>query len=178
MKEFDIQNGEEGKNLSTRDFLIGGILLAEGLNYDEIRKQAQRVGQHTSFMLHESQEIISIHFREGMDELKKMSDKPITLMRNFLKNLKGDLGELASLLKDQAELSGVREIWGLCALSPRWGERHGFKTKVFVKDPKIVQRHESSITGKPSVGELAVDQPLHLFIHSKDSFIKVFGNGS
>jgi hypothetical protein len=110
-----------------------------------------------------------------MEELKKLSDKPMTLMKTFLANLKDDLGNLAKRLEEDAALEGIKEIWGLCALSPRWGERYGFKTKLFEHDLSVVETHEDSIVDKPEVSDFTIDQALHLFIHKKNSFIKVFG---
>ena len=161
-------------DLSNNEKALGDKLFFEGVLYDEIKQNAVKVGTHLSFLIHRGGQEISIHFREGLEELNKYKNRPIKVMKKFLENIEDDLGQLASMLEKDSLLINVEEIWGLCNLSARWGERHGFITKMWSMDVKKITKFEQSITGKPSVGKLALPQPLNLFFHRKDTFISEF----
>ena len=160
--------------LSRKERELAKTLFIEGLYYDKLKQNAIVVGSHLSFMLHHEGQIISIHFREGLERLKKYKDEPIQMMKKFLGNIQDDLGQLASMLKEDPQLISVKEIWGLCNLSARWGERHGFITKVWSNNPKKIAVFEQSITGKPQVANFEINQPLSLFFHNKDTFRSEF----
>ena len=169
MKELEV-NPERTEKLSWEEKILGNKLFLEGLHYEEIKEYATTVGVHLSFVLHRESQIISIHFREGLEELEKYKNKPIKMMKKFLGNIQGDLRQLALMLEEDSKLLSVKEIWGLCNLSARWGERHGFITKTWSNNLKKIAKFEQSITGKPSIDNLAINQPLYLFFHNRDSF--------
>lgn len=173
MKEREI-SPENTNKLSLKEKALGKKLFLEGMLYEGLKNNTTVVGTHLSFILHREGRAISIHFREGLEELEKYKDRPIKMMKKFLGNLREDLGELASMLEEDPKLFKVKEIWGLCNLSARWGERHGFITKIWSKNPKKITKYEQSIMGKPSVGNLALNQPLYLFFHNRDSFRSEF----
>ena len=173
MKEQEISLGKTEK-LSRKERIFGKKLFLEGMYYEELKQNITVVGTHLSFVLHRGGQEISIHFREGLEELEKYKDRPIKMMKKFLGNLQEDLGELASMLEEDPKLLKVKEIWGLCNLSARWGERHGFITKIWSRNPKKITKYEQSVTGRPSVGNLALNQPLYLFFHNRDSFRSEF----
>ena len=154
---------------------IGQYLFIEGTHYNEWKEKAILSGTHLSFFLHESCGIISIHFREKLGELKNLDLQPIKLMKHFLTNIKTDLNNLATNLQNDERLKKINEIWGLCSLSARWGERHGFKTYEFTNDPELIKLHDLTIEGVPKLDELTIPQPLTLFHHTKESFIREFG---
>ena len=173
MKEQEISFGKTEK-LSRKERVFGKKLFLEGIHYEELRQNTTAVGTHLSFILHHGGRTISIHFREGLEELEKYKDRPVKMMKEFLGNLREDLGQLASMLEENSKLLKVKEIWGLCNLSARWGERHGFITKIWSRSPKKITKYELSIMGKPSVGGLALNQPLYLFFHTRNSFRSEF----
>ena len=165
---------EKTIKLSCKERKLAKTLFFEGLRYDELKQNTIVVGSHLSFMLHHEGHAISLHFREGLEGLKKYKDEPIKMMKKFLGNIQDDLGQLASMLKEDPRLISVKEVWGLCNLSARWGERHGFITKVWSKNPKKIAVFEQSITGKPQVANFEISQPLYLFFHNKDTFRSEF----
>lgn len=169
MKERETSFGETEK-LSCKERMLGKKLYHEGMSYEKLKQNATTVGTHLSFILLREGRAISIHFREGLEELEKYKGRPFKTMKKFLRNLREDLGKLASKLEEEPRLFNVKEIWGLCNLSARWGERHGFITKIWSRNRKKVAKFEQSIVGKPDVGSLASNQPLCLFFHNRDSF--------
>jgi len=154
---------------------LGQYLFIEGTHYEELKDKAIPIGKHLSIFIHDSCGIISIHFREGLEELNKLNSKPLELMKIFFKNLKTDLNDLAVKLQNDSRLIKINEIWGLCTLSTKWGERHGFETHQFIDDPDLIRAHDKTIIGAPKLDELSIPQPLSLFYHTKESFIKEFG---
>ena len=173
MKERDISLGKT-EILSWKKKVFGKKLFIEGMLYEELKQNATKVGTHLSFMLHSKGRVVSIHFREGLEELKEYKDQPIKMMKEFLGNIREDLGQLASMLEEDPRLFSVKEIWGLCSLSARWGERHGFITKTWSRNREKVAKFEQSITGKPNIESVALNQPLSLFLHYRDSFRSEF----
>ena len=173
MKERGTSLGKT-ENLSWKEKILGKQLFVEGVLYEELKQNATIVGAHLSFMLHRKGRIASIHFREGLEELEKYKDRPIKMMKEFLGNIRGDLGQLALMLDEDPRLLNVKEIWGLCNLSARWGERHGFITKTWSKSSEKIAKFEQSIMEKPNIDGMALNQPLSLFIHNRDSFKSEF----
>ncbi len=169
MKERDTSL-RKTENLSWKEKILGKQLFVEGMLYQELKQNATIVGTHLSFMLHRRGRIVSIHFREGLEELEKYKDRPIKMMKEFLGNIQEDLGQLALMLDEDPRLLNVKEIWGLCNLSARWGERHGFITKIWSRNLEKIAKFEQSIKGKPNLDRMALNQPLSLFMHKRDSF--------
>src|SRR4030042_3517604 len=179
MKQERKDNNPQQEPLTEEEEKLAEQLYLEGLQYNEqFRDQATRVGIHLSFMSHPGDKIISIHFREGMSELEAFADRPVSMGKQFPRNLADDLGKLAKMLEETIqypELSGVESIVGLCGLSPKWGGKHGFIVKKWTDNPDLVAPFDSSIAF-PSSGELSRSQPLSLFIHDRKSFISEFGS--
>jgi hypothetical protein len=173
MKERGTSLGKT-ENLSRKEKILGKQLFVEGMLYQELKQNATIIGTHLSFMLHRKGRIVSIHFREGLEELEKYKDRPIKMMKEFLGNIRGDLGQLALMLDEDPRLLNVKEIWGLCNLSARWGERHGFITKTWSRSSEKIAKFEQSIMGKPNIDGMALNQPLSLFIHNRDNFKSEF----
>jgi hypothetical protein len=173
MKERGTSLGKT-ENLSRKEKILGKQLFVEGMLYQELKQNATIIGTHLSFMLHRKGRIVSIHFREGLEELEKYKDRPIKMMKEFLGNIRGDLGQLALMLDEDPRLLNVKEIWGLCNLSARWGERHGFITKTWSRSSEKIAKFEQSIMEKPNIDGMALNQPLSLFIHNRDSFKSEF----
>lgn len=173
MNERDISLGKT-EILSWKEKMFGKKLFLEGMLYEELKQNTTKVGTHLSFMIHSGGKVVSIHFREGLEELEEYKDQPIKMMKKFLGNIREDLGQLASMLEEDSRLFNVKEIWGLCNLSARWGKRHGFITKTWSRNRDKVAKFEQSITGKPNIDSLAISQPLSLFIHNRDSFRSEF----
>jgi len=169
MKERGTSLGKT-ERLSWKERILGKQLFVEGMHYEELKQNATLVGTHLSFMLHRRGQIVSIHFREGLEELEIYKDRPIKMVKEFLGNIRGDLGQLASMLDEDPRLLNVKEIWGLCGLSTLWGERHGFTTKIWSRNLEKIAKFEQSIMEKPNLDRMALNQPLSLFIHKRDSF--------
>lgn len=165
--------------LTIKEEILAHKLYVEGKYYREhFREQAIRVGTHLSFFVHEidGEKILSIHFREGMEELNKLVDKPTTMMKTFLRNLSSDLRLLAEMLSNpngHPELAEIQSIAGLTHLGATWGEKHGFTTQGWSNNPNLI---------KPFVKSVGVDTDkseeeglvLTLFKHKRETFIQEF----
>lgn len=154
---------------------IGQYLFIEGTHYEELKDKAIPIGKHLSIFIHDSCGIISIHFREGLEELNKLNSKPYKLMKDFFQNLKSDLNNLAIKLQNDSKFVGIKEVVGLCSLSAKWGERHKFTTYLWTDNQDLIRTHDKTIIGAPKLDDLTIPQPLTLFHHTRESFIHEFG---
>lgn len=160
---------------SARNLLRGASLFFEGINYEKKRQNAIQIGTHMSAFLHDGGRIATIHFREGLEPLSKMAATPLKMIKKFLSELKNDHKILSQAMIDlNSPLYSVEEIWGLCGLSPKWGERYGYKTTTWSTSNYLIKIHEVSINDRPDSGELAFPNPLSIFLHNREDFLKVF----
>lgn len=161
--------------LTIKEELLAHQLYVEGKYYKEhFRGEARMVGTHLSFFIHEidGNKVLSIHFREGMEELNE-STSPA---RTFLRNIGEDLRQLAEMLNnpiDHPELAGVGSIVGLSHLWAEWGKRNGFTIKKWSNDPGLIEPFVKSV-GSNAARSDKKGIVLTLFTHEKDTFIQEF----
>lgn len=149
-------------------------LFVEGLEYD--RLSPEKVGIHTSFILHDLPEgagqWISIHFRENLDKLSEIGSL-LGKAREFVNQVEEDLHTLAQKLIEDQRLVKVKIILGLTDLSEKWGRRHGFATRQYTAAKKLIRRHKKSIADNPNPTKKRVN-PLTLFSFPRNAFIEEF----
>jgi|GEM_PF-6774770 len=158
-----------------RNTWLGTRLFFEGVYYEKRKIEAVNIGTHMAVFLHAGGRVGTIHFREGLTGLSKFEKTPVLLTKRFLTEIDHDHQKLAKAMTDsESPCYPIEEIWGLCALSERWGRRHGYQTKTWATTKQIVDAHEVSIVGRPEVAKLARQEPLTLFFHNRKTFLDEF----
>ena len=178
IKESQLAESQTSTLLDLVPTLLGDQLYVENKVYNQLttRDKVEKVGTHTSFILHDFSEgvgrWVSIHFRENLKRLGNIGSST-GKAKAFLKVIGEDLDLLARRLKEDSRLNDVRMIFGLTTLSAAWGRKHGFATVHYTDDPELIRCHFESIAD--IFGQEADRlKSLTLFSISPERFIKEF----